>query len=98
MIEWTQTRLGGLHVPQALGEILEHTFPQYPAPVVTQEAGVRQLVLKAWGIPVTSKGAKGPMTKPVTNARNDKLSGFTWRYAAAERRCLTPRWATTSRD
>lgn len=72
-------------------KITEHVYPKYPAPVVVQQAGVRSLVSKAWGVPITIKGAKGqPIVKPVTNARNDKLSGYTWRYATAERRCLIP--------
>jgi putative SOS response-associated peptidase YedK len=91
VIEWTQVRLGGVNVAAALGEIAEHTYPKYPAPIVIQQAGGRTLLSKTWGIPITIKGAKGqPIVKPVTNARNDKLSGFTWRYAAAERRCLIP--------
>lgn len=91
VIEWTQVRLGGIGVPEALGEIVEHTYPKYPAPVVIQQAGARTLVSKTWGIPVTIKNASGKtVTKPVTNARNDKLGGFTWRFAAAERRCLIP--------
>jgi putative SOS response-associated peptidase YedK len=58
---------------------------------VVQQAGDRLLVNKTWGIPVAMKGAKGQhISKPVTNARNDKLTGFTWRDAARERRCLIP--------
>lgn len=91
VIEWTQVRLGGIGVAAALGEIIEHTYPKYPAPVVIQQAGRRTLLSKSWGIPITIKSASGKaVTKPVTNARNDKLTGFTWRYATAERRCLIP--------
>ncbi len=90
VIEWTQVHLGGVKIAGALGEIAEHTYPKYPAPIVMQQAGERSLLSKSWGIPITIKGAKKAVTKPVTNARNDKLSGFTWRYATAERRCLIP--------
>lgn len=88
--EWTQVRLGGVGVSEFLGEIAEHTYPKFSAPVVVQQNGERSLVLKSLGIPITIKGAKKPIVKPVTNARNDKLNGFTWRYSTAERRCLIP--------
>jgi putative SOS response-associated peptidase YedK len=92
VVGWSQVRLGGgLQIALAISEIAEHTYPKYPAPIVIQQSGARSLVTKSWGIPITVKGTGGkPLTKPVTNARNDKLGGYTWRYAAAERRCLIP--------
>ena len=87
--EFSEVRLGGVKVVGQL-DLSAHTYPKYPAPVVISQAGERLLLNKSWGIPVTIRGAKGPVTKPVTNARNDKLTGFTWRYAAQERRCLIP--------
>jgi putative SOS response-associated peptidase YedK len=71
-------------------ELAEHTYPKYPAPVVIQQNGDRLLLNKHWGLPVTIRTPKGPVVKPVTNARNDKLTGFTWRYSSQERRCLIP--------
>jgi hypothetical protein len=67
---------GGIKIVGQL-ELSEHTYPKYPAPVVIQQAGDRLLMNKTWGIPVTIKGAKGQhLSKPVTNARNDKLGGY----------------------
>jgi len=91
VVEWSQVRLGGVQVASAFKEIAEHTYPKYPAPVVTQRDGVRELVEKSWGIPIAVKGVAGKLvTKPVTNARNDRLTGSTWRNATRERRCLIP--------
>lgn len=85
-------RLGGVKIAGALDEAIlaEHTYPKYLAPIVIQQAGERSLVTKSWGIPLTIKGVTKPLTKLVTNARNDKLRGFTWRYSTDERRCLIP--------
>lgn len=82
--EFSDVRLGGGVKVVGVLEPAEHTYPKYPAPVVIQQAGERLLLNKQWGIPVTIKTAKGPVIKPVTNARNDKLDGFTWRYATRE--------------
>lgn len=80
-----------LFVPAAFPELPLEVFPKRLAKVIVQAGGTRSVAVKAWGIPIAIKGAKGQrLEKPVTNARNDKLSGFTWRYAAKERRCLIP--------
>jgi putative SOS response-associated peptidase YedK len=87
VIEWTQTRLGGVKVAAALTEIAEHTFPKYPAPIVIREGSERILTEMRWGIPrVIGQGR----SKPVTNARNDRLTSRTWRECLQRRRCLIP--------
>lgn len=89
--EWTGQMVPGVTIPLPLPEFPEHVYPKYLAPIVTQAGRGRSLVAKAWGIPVAIQGAKGQrLVKPVTNARNDKLTGFTWRHAVRERRCLIP--------
>jgi putative SOS response-associated peptidase YedK len=71
----------------------EEVFPGYPGLVVA-EGRVRQM---NWGFPVVLKGKKGqPLKpKPVTNARDDKLTTAFWRDSFAKRRCLIPvtQWA-----
>ena len=81
----------GITFPLALPEFPEHIYPKYVAPIVIQTGRTRIFTTKAWGISVAVKGVKGQrILKPVTNARNDKLTGFTWRHAVRERRCLIP--------
>ena len=71
----------------------EELYPGYPGLVVA-EGRVRQM---NWGFPVVLKGKRGqPLKpKPVTNARDDKLTTAFWRDSFAKRRCLIPvtRWA-----
>ena len=71
----------------------EELYPGYPGLVVA-EGRVRQM---NWGFPVVLKGKKGqPLKpKPVTNARDDKLTTAFWRDSFARRRCLVPvtQWA-----
>ena len=71
----------------------EELYPGYPGLVVA-EGRVRQM---NWGFPVVLKGKKGqPLKpKPVTNARDDKLTTAFWRDSFARRRCLIPvtQWA-----
>ena len=71
----------------------EELYPGYPGLVVA-DGRVRQM---NWGFPVVLKGKKGqPLKpKPVTNARDDKLTTAFWRDSFAKRRCLIPvtRWA-----
>ena len=62
VIEWSERRISGVSIPVALGEIAEHTYPKYPAPVVIQEDGARTLVSMPWGIPITIKGAAKHVT------------------------------------
>lgn len=68
-------------------------YPGYPG-IVVAEGIVRQM---NWGFPVVLKGKKGqPLKpKPVTNARDDKLTTAFWRDSFAKRRCLIPvtQWA-----
>ena len=76
-------------IPLPLLDMTEHAYPESLAPIVVQCGGEAQLVARTWGVPIAIKGAKGQrLIKPVTNARSDKLTGFTWRYAAKGRRCL----------
>lgn len=89
VIEWTQ-RVIPSAVPTPLPEFAEHIFPKYPAPVVVQISGERTLVTKTWGIAMPIKGATKTLTRYVTNARNDKLSSFTWNQSTRHRRCLIP--------
>ncbi|ANY21233.1 hypothetical protein A6F68_02743 [Tsuneonella dongtanensis] len=71
----------------------EEMYPGYPGLVVA-EGKVRQM---SWGFPVVLKGKQGqPLKpKPVTNARDDKLTTAFWRDSFAKRRCLVPvtQWA-----
>lgn len=81
----------GLAIPLDLPNLPVEIFPKRLAKVLVQSGGERSVAVKAWGVPIEIKGAKGQrLIKPVTNARNDKLSGFTWRHAVRERRCLIP--------
>jgi len=64
----------------------EHTYPKSLAPVLIETAGEQSFVSMRWGVLIPIQGK----LKPVTNARDDKLTGFSWRYATAERRCLIP--------
>lgn len=55
-----------------------------------EEAGARILDVMTWGVPLSIKGPKGPVTKPVTNVRN--LSSPFWKstIGKVEFRCLVP--------
>src|SRR5467141_3407924 len=60
-------------------------FPDYPAPVVRNAGGERELVLMRWGMPPPPRTG-GP---PVTNIRN--TSSPHWRgWLKPESRCLVP--------
>jgi len=67
----------------------ELVYPQYPGLVVA--AGeVRSMT---WGFPLAQRSKKTgqPLkSRPVNNARTDKLDSFMWRYSFSERRCLIP--------
>ncbi len=65
-------------------------WPKSPAPIVLQESGERKIEVCRWGVRIEIQGTKKPLTKFVTNARDDSLQKFTWRYSVAERRCLIP--------
>lgn len=90
-IEEHARSLRGIAIPAAFPDLPVEVFPKRLAKVVVQAGGARSVAVKSWGIPIAIKGVKGQrIEKPVTNARNDKLNGFTWRYAVKERRCLIP--------
>ena len=60
-------------------------FPDYPAPVVRNAGGEREMVLMRWGMPPPSRTA-GP---PVTNIRH--TSSPHWRaWLEPKNRCLVP--------
>jgi putative SOS response-associated peptidase YedK len=60
-------------------------FPDYPAPVVRNSDGERELVMMRWGMPPPPRTG-GP---PVTNIRN--TSSPHWRgWLKPESRCLVP--------
>jgi putative SOS response-associated peptidase YedK len=72
---------------------VDELYPGYPG-LVMAEGRLRSM---NWGFPVVLKGKKGqPLKpKPVTNARDDKLTTGFWRDSFAKRRCLIPvtQWA-----
>jgi len=64
---------------------LPGVFPDYPAPVVRNAGGEREMVLMRWGMPPPPRTG-GP---PVTNIRN--TSSPHWRgWLKPESRCLVP--------
>jgi len=68
-------------------------YPGYPGLVIA-EGRARAMT---WGFPLVMKGRQGqPLRpKPVTNAREDKLTTPFWRDSFVARRCLVPvsQWA-----
>jgi putative SOS response-associated peptidase YedK len=81
---------GDVVAPEDMSALPLHTYPKYQAPVVIQTEAGRSITLARWGVRLEFKNPTGPKLKYVTNARDDKLCGFTWRYCTAERRCLIP--------
>lgn len=75
---------------QAMRSLPDHTWPKYLAPIVMRTATECRVVPLRWGVRVEVKGATKPLVKLVTNARDDKLTSYTWRFSVAERRCLIP--------
>lgn len=66
-------------------------FPDYPAPVVRNAGGERELTMMRWGMPPPPRAGGAP----VTNIRN--TSSPHWRvWLKPENRCLVP--ATASRS
>jgi putative SOS response-associated peptidase YedK len=60
-------------------------FPDYPAPVIRNSGGERELTMMRWGMPPPPR-TSGP---PVTNIRN--TSSPHWRgWLKPENRCLVP--------
>lgn len=66
----------------------EDVYPGYPGLVVAEG----RLRAMHWGFPLVLKGKTGqPLKpKPVTNAREDKLTTPFWRESFVRRRCLVP--------
>jgi putative SOS response-associated peptidase YedK len=66
----------------------EEVYPGYPGLVVA-EGRARAMT---WGFPLVLKGRQGqPLKpKPVTNAREDKLTTPFWKASFDSRRCLIP--------
>jgi putative SOS response-associated peptidase YedK len=90
VISWMVSQFGDVIVPADLPAFTEHTWPKSPAPVLLQTAEGRAIAAMRWGVRVEVKGATKQLVKFVTNARDDKLTSFTWRWSVAERRCLIP--------
>jgi putative SOS response-associated peptidase YedK len=65
-------------------------FPKRMGWVVREEDGRHFLDVMQWGVPLTMKGPKGPVTKPVTNVRN--LTSPFWKSTIGKPtfRCLVP--------
>jgi putative SOS response-associated peptidase YedK len=65
-------------------------FPDYPAPIVRNQPGGRQLMLARWGMPSPAFVLQGKNYDPgVTNIRN--VSSPHWRrWLGVEHRCVVP--------
>lgn len=65
-------------------------FPDYAAPIVRSQDGVRELALSRWGMPTPPKYLEGKRTDPgVTNIRN--VNSAHWRrWLGVESRCVVP--------
>ena len=88
VVQWSLATVPGIsldYIPT--DDFAEHTFPKNAAPVVIQKSSIRTLVEMRWGIERFIGQGK---TKPVTNARNDKLLSRTWKTCTETRRCLIP--------
>ena len=65
-------------------------FPDYPAPIVRNGEGGRELTLARWGMPSPAFALKGRKTDPgVTNIRNTKSPHWR-RWLGVEHRCQVP--------
>jgi len=65
-------------------------FPNYPAPIVRNAAGGRELAMARWGLPSPAFTLEGKKTDPgVTNVRNTKSSHWR-RWLAIQHRCVVP--------
>ncbi len=69
---------------------LPGVFPDYPAPIVRNTAGGRELAMARWGMPSPAALVKGRNSDSgVTNVRN--VSSPHWRrWLTAENRCVVP--------
>jgi putative SOS response-associated peptidase YedK len=65
-------------------------FPDYPAPIVRNGAGGRELAMARWGMPSPVFALKGRKTDPgITNVRN--VSSPHWRrWLGPDSRCVVP--------
>ncbi|GGA60693.1 SOS response-associated peptidase [Pelagibacterium lentulum] len=65
-------------------------FPDYTAPIVRNNADVRELAMARWGMPSPQFALKGKNRDPgITNIRNTKSQHWR-RWLAVENRCLVP--------
>ncbi|MEA2788775.1 MAG: hypothetical protein QOG73_1181 [Acetobacteraceae bacterium] len=65
-------------------------FPDYPAPIVRNQPGGRELAMARWGMPSPVSALKGRNSDPgVTNVRN--VASPHWRrWLGSENRCVVP--------
>lgn len=87
---WTVNAEGNVVVPDDIRNYPLHTWPKSMAPVIIQTDAGRSIASMRWGVRVEIKTPKKPVIKFVTNARDDSLAKFTWRFSTSERRCLIP--------
>jgi len=75
-------------IPDRGANFAEEVYPGYPGLVVA-EGKVRAM---NWGFPLALNGKQGQRLKPkpVTNAREDKLTTGFWKDSFEHRRCLVP--------
>lgn len=65
-------------------------FPDYPAPIVRNMGGERELAMARWGMPSPQFVLEGKKTDPgVTNIRNTKSPHWR-RWLGVESRCVVP--------
>ena len=69
---------------------LPDIFPDYPAPIVRNNRGTRQLAMARWGMPSPEFALQGRKSDPgITNVRNVKSKH--WRpWLSVECRCVVP--------
>jgi len=87
---WALNAAGDVVAPDDLSALPPHTYPKTPAPIVLQTDAGREIAIARWGVRVDIQGVRKPLVKFVTNARDDKFAGYTWRFSVAKRRCLIP--------
>ena len=89
---WAVSTGGDVVVPDDLPQYPPHTYPKAMAPVLIQTEAGRSIASMRWGVRVEIKTPTKPVPviKFVTNARDDSLTKFTWRFSTMERRCLIP--------
>lgn len=79
-----------LYPPPVRANYTPHVWPKTVAPVVIDAPTGPEIAHLRWGVPVQIQGATKPLTKFVTNARDDSLHKFPWRNLLPGRRCLIP--------